>query len=78
MAKRTTFHVTKRKDDDGWRVIRENASRASSVTDTKAEAVADARARAKAEPLGQVKVHKEDGKIQTEYTYGKDRFPPAG
>ena len=52
MAKRTTFHVTKRQDDDGWRVIKENAARASSVKDTKAEAVADARARAKAEPLG--------------------------
>ncbi len=38
----------------------------------KTEAVADARQRAQAAPLGQVRVHGRDGRIQTEWTYGKD------
>lgn len=78
MGKRSVYHVTKRKDDDGWRVVKENASRASSVHETKADALADAKSLAKSADLGQVKVHGQDGKIQTEYTYGKDKNPPAG
>jgi hypothetical protein len=34
--------------------------------------VQKARELAKKQPLGQVVVHKEDGTIQTEYTYGDD------
>lgn len=30
------------------------------------------------EALGQVIIHKQDGTIQTEYTYGDDPSPPAG
>ena len=33
---------------------------------------------AKKGPLGQIKIHKQDGKIQTEHTYGGDPHPPKG
>ena len=56
----------------GWDVKREGGARASSHHDTKSAAVQDARARAKKAELGQVRVHGQDGKIQTEWTYGKD------
>ncbi len=71
MAKRTVYHVTK--DSDGWKVSKEGAERASARTDTKAEAVDRARELAHNVPgLSQVKVHREDNVIQTEYTYGDD------
>lgn len=71
MAKRTVYHVTKA--DDGWKVKKEHGERASLVTDTKAEAVAGAKGLAKNAPgPSQVKIHKEDGVIQTEHTYGND------
>jgi hypothetical protein len=40
--------------------------------ETKAKALAQAKREAKAAPLGQVVVHRMDGVIQTEYTYGQD------
>jgi hypothetical protein len=71
MAKRTVYHVTKA--DEGWRVKKEHSERASLLTETKAEAVAGARDLAKnVAGLSQVKIHKQDGEIQTEYTYGAD------
>lgn len=57
---------------DGWDVKKEGGSRASAHHGTKAEAIADARERAKAAKLGQVRVKGKDGRIQTEWTYGKD------
>jgi len=77
MSNRKTFHVTPRADG-GWNVRRENTSRASSIHDTKAEAINRAKELAKNQDLGQVIIHKKDGTIQTEYTYGKDPFPPEG
>ena len=59
----------------GWNVKEENASRASSSHDTKAEAIARAKELAKKQTLGQVIIHKQDGTIQTEHTYGKDPYP---
>lgn len=76
MAKRISIHVVKNGDD--WKTKKAGSERASSVHDTKAEAVERAKELAKSHTLGQVVVHKEDGKIQTEYTYGKDPFPPEG
>ena len=77
MRKRRTYHVTPR-PDGGWRVTGESASRASSSHDTKAEAIARAKELAKKQTLGQVIIHKQDGTIQTEHTYGKDPYPPKG
>ncbi|HIQ05171.1 MAG TPA: DUF2188 domain-containing protein, partial [Anaerolineae bacterium] len=47
--------------DGGWNVKEENASRASSSHDTKAEAIARAKELAKKQALGQVIIHKQDG-----------------
>jgi hypothetical protein len=76
MATRKTYHVTKK--DDVWRVAGENSQRADSLHSTKASAVERAKELAKAQPLGQVIIHKQDGKFQTEHTYGKDPYPPEG
>jgi uncharacterized protein YdaT len=77
MAKRKTYHVIP-KADGGWNVKGENASRASSSHATKAEAISRAKELAKNQDLGQVVIHKKDGTIQTEHTYGKDPYPPEG
>ena len=52
--------------------------KASGSHDTKAEAIARAKELAKKQALGQVIIHKQDGTIQTEHTYGKDPYPPEG
>lgn len=33
---------------------------------------------AKKQPAGQVVIHKKNGQIQTEHTYGNDPYPPEG
>jgi hypothetical protein len=76
MSKRGTYHIT-HKDGD-WAVKKESAQRSVETFDNKADAVIFGREVAKDQPLGQLIVHKKDGKIQTEYTYGKDPFPPKG
>lgn len=77
MSDRKKYHVTKRPDGQ-WQTKGEGASRASAVTETKAEAVNRARELAKNQPLGQVVIHKSNGQIQTEHTYGNDPNPPKG
>jgi uncharacterized protein YdaT len=77
MSKRTTYHVTK-SQDNGWNVKKEGGQRSSGNFDTKQDAIDRGKELAKSAPLGQIKVHGQDGKIQTEHTYGKDPFPPKG
>lgn len=71
MAKRTVVHVTPDKRDGGWNVGKDG-SKSKEHFDTKEPAVKEAKDIAKSAELGQVKIHKEDGTIQTEHTYGKD------
>ncbi len=68
---RVTYHVVSN-HGGGWNVKKENARRASVSADTKQEAINRARELAKAQELGQVIVHRSDGLIQTEWTYGQD------
>jgi len=77
MAKRKVYHVTK-SQAGGWDVNKEGAQRASGNFDTKQEAVQRGKELAKHAPLGQIKIHGQNGKIQTEYTYGDDPYPPEG
>jgi hypothetical protein len=77
MSNRTVYWVTPGNDGD-WRVLREVAERAASVHENKDDALAEAKRMAKAAPLGQVKVQKADGKIQEEFTYGKDPASSPG
>ena len=44
----------------------------------KEEAVRFGRELAKSAPLSQLVIHKKDGTIQEERTYGRDPFPPEG
>jgi hypothetical protein len=76
MAKRTKIHVVNQ--DDSWKVKKEGSQRSSSVHDTKQAAEQAAREQAKKEPLSQVIIHKKDGTIQEEHTYGNDPHPPDG
>ncbi|MDA3926856.1 MAG: DUF2188 domain-containing protein [Kiritimatiellae bacterium] len=68
--KRKVYHVTKK--NDRWQGKLTGASKASVAAPTKAEAVAKTKSLAKAAPLGQIRIHKENGRIQTEHTYGQD------
>jgi len=77
IAKRSTYHVTKNKGG-GWGVKKAGGQRSSGNFDTKSDAVQRGKELAKKAPLGQIKIHGQDGKIQTEHTYGKDPYPPEG
>lgn len=70
MSNRKVLHVLPHGDD--WAVKPEGAQRASSIHDCKDDAINRARDLAKGAPLGQIIIHKGDGTIQTEHTYGKD------
>lgn len=75
--KRIVYHVTKNQGS-GWDVKKENGQRPSGNFRTKQDAVQRGKELAKNAPLGQIKIHGQDGKIQTEHTYGKDPYPPEG
>lgn len=77
MANRKIYHVTPNKEG-GWNVKGQRASRASSTHESKADAVDRGRELAKSQSLGQLVIHKQDGTIQTEHTYGQDPCPPKG
>lgn len=68
---REVYHVVP-SSRGGWDVKREGGARASSHHETKQPAIDAARDKAKAAPLGQVRIHGQDGRIQTEWTYGND------
>ena len=80
MAKQTrqVFHSVKRKG--AWTVTRSN--KAVSTHDTQVEAETEAkrlgRAAYHAGGLGQAVMHRADGEIRTEHTYGKDPERFAG
>jgi len=77
MARRSSYHVTKRSDGN-WQVKKSGASRATSVHTTKKAAVDVGRKTAKHQDQSQLVIHKGDGRIQTEHTYGDDPHPPKG
>lgn len=63
-------------DGEDWKVT--HAGQTLSTHTNKDDAIETARTVAKANQPSQVVVHKQDGTIQTEYTYGDDPFPPPG
>ena len=77
MPKREVIHITP-DGQGGWNVEREGVHRASRKFDRKQDAVDYGREKSKQAPLGQLVIYKKDGKIQIEYTYGKDPCPPKG
>ncbi len=69
---RKSYHVTFNGKTGKWEIKLKGAKSPSARAEIKTAAVARAKELAKKAKLGQVIVHKTDGKIQTEYTYGAD------
>lgn len=70
---RVVYHVVPNSSGERWVVSQENAEFRREF-DTKEEALEFAKKRAKSAELGQIKVHKQDGNMEYENTYGQD--PP--
>ena len=68
---RVVYHVVPNASGDKWVVSQENAAHRTEH-ETKEEAVAEAKRLAQAAELGQIKVHKKDGNMEYESTYGDD------
>lgn len=73
---RKSLHVTK--GPNGWRVKTAGAKRAGSTHPTQEAAMKAATKQAKTAPKGQVVIHRPNGQIRTEHTYGSDPHPPKG
>lgn len=71
---RTVYHVVPDASGDRWVVSQENNDSFRQEYRTKAEAESAAKDRARGEEPAQVKVHKIDGNMEYESTYGQD--PP--
>ena len=65
----TVYHVVPH--DEGWAVEKEGASRASSVHGNKKEAVGAGRDLAKGSEPSRLVVHRQDGTIQDNFSYGE-------
>ena len=63
-------------DGDDWVVKKDGA--VLSRHSTKQPAIDSAIAKALANQPSQVVVHRKDGTIETEWTYGDDPYPPPG
>lgn len=70
------YHVVPRAGGR-WAVKEARAKRATAVFDRKADAVSYGKKHAKA-AKGQLVIHRADGQIETEHTYGPDPYPPRG
>lgn len=68
--KRRIYHVTP--DGADWKVKERGAERAVKILEDKSDAIQLAKDLARSAGLGQVIIHRNDGQIQTEHTYGKD------
>ena len=73
--KRPAYHVTPH--ESGWKTIKEGDDRPVATGARKDEVVEKARRQARKEQ-GQLIIHKRDGKIQEERTYGSDPSSSKG
>lgn len=69
---RTVYHVVPNADQSRWVISRENNDSFREEYDTKDEAVRAAKQRARTEEPSRVKVHRADGNMDYESTYGDD------
>lgn len=76
MSSRKVYHVTY--NEDCWQVKAEGNKRATHTFEKKEDAIPFGRQVASTGEAGQLIIHRKDGEIQTEYTYGNDPFPPRG
>ena len=77
MGKRSVFHITGNRRK-GWDIKKAGTKSSLGHYGNKSEAVDRGRRIAKGTKPSQLKIHKENGKIQTEHTYEKDPYPPKG
>jgi hypothetical protein len=70
-SERVVFHVTPDASDSSWIVSRENADFRREF-ERKEDAEKFAKKRAQQQGLAQVRVHKKDGSMEYESTYGED------
>ena len=77
MRQRKVYWVSPDKDR-GWQVKLEGKTRPLSLPPTKQQAVSYARQVASENEPSQLFIQRADGTIQTEHTYGRDPYPPAG
>ena len=68
-SKRKVYHVAPN-HNGGWDVKAEDNKRPSGHFGKKTDAVARGKELAKKAALGQLMIHKQDGTIQAEHTYG--------
>ena len=73
MSGKKDIHVVPHKD--GWATKKEGAGRAGSVHDTQHSAIERAKDQAKREKT-EVVIHRKDGRIRDNDSYGNDPFPP--
>jgi hypothetical protein len=64
--------------DGGWAFKREGQDQPLQVFDTKQPTLDHARQTARNHQPSQVKIQREDGTIEDEWTYGADPHPPRG
>ena len=76
MSERKVVHVVP--DGDNWAVRSEGAGRAASTHKTQDAAIDAATDIAQNARLGQVVIHRPNGTIREEHTYGQDPYPPKG
>lgn len=67
---RTIYHIVPK--NGKWKIQKEKSSKASAVKNEKEKAVNRARELAKNDKPSQIIIHKMDGKINNEHTYGSD------
>jgi len=69
---RTVYHVAPDASSDKWLVTQEGSDSTCGVFRRKAEAALEAKLRARKQEPSQVKVHRSDGNMEYESTYGDD------
>ncbi len=70
--KRISLHIVFSENKKMWKVIMAGEEGDLIITKTKKEAISKAKVLAKGFTKSQIIIHKKNGKIQIEYTYGKD------
>ena len=72
-ARSKNLHVVPR--NEGWAIVSEGKSKATSIHDTQAEAIDEARTIAK-RLSGQLVIHGRDGRVRDRDSYNPDPLPP--
>ena len=73
MAQRKVYHIVPNPGQEkDWKIKEENVDEPLGLFSDKEEAIEKAKEMAKANEPSQIIIHREDGQIQTEYTYGDD------